>query len=138
MNKTGLFSSHSIVLFDGVCNYCNGRVNFVIKHDKKDRFRFAALQSEVGKAILEKYHVPAVDMSSFVLIEDGKYYLRSTAALRLLKRLGGIYSLLYAFIIVPRFLRDGVYNYVARNRYKWFGKMESCMVPTKEVRGRFL
>jgi predicted DCC family thiol-disulfide oxidoreductase YuxK len=129
---------HTIVLFDGVCNYCNGRVNFVIKRDKKDRFRFAALQSDAGKAMLKKYNVPAVDLSSFVLIEDGKYYLRSTAALRLLKKLGGIYSLMYAFMIVPRFLRDRVYNYVARNRYRWFGKMESCMVPTEEVRGRFL
>lgn len=128
----------AIILFDGVCNFCNTSVNFVIKHDKKDRFRFATLQSATGKKILEKFQEDTAVTDSVILIENSGLYKRSTAILRIAKRLGGVYLLLYGFIIVPRFLRDAVYNFIAQNRYKWFGKKDNCMVPTEEVRRKFM
>ena len=134
-----------ILLFDGICNYCNKWVNIVIKHDKKKKFKFAALQSEAGKKLLRLHSLPEDNISSFVLIENpgengagGKAYLKSTAGLIMLKHLGGMRSLAYAFIIVPRFIRDFVYNIIARSRYKWWGKRESCMIPTEDVKARFL
>lgn len=129
---------HAIVLFDGVCNYCNSWVNFCIRHDKKNHFRYAPLQSDVGKALLKKYNVPDVSTDTFVLIENDKYYLRSTAGLRLTKHFNGLYPLLYGFIIVPPFIRDGIYRIIARNRYKWYGKRESCMMPSPEIKEKFL
>ncbi|MBI5373033.1 MAG: thiol-disulfide oxidoreductase DCC family protein [Sphingobacteriales bacterium] len=131
-------TAHSIVLFDGVCNLCNRSVQFIIKRDTKDRFRFAALQGKTGQALLAKHKLPADSFNSFILAEGDRIYTRSTGALRMLKRLGGPWSLLYVFIIVPRFIRDGIYNWIARNRYRWFGKRESCMVPTPELKNRFL
>jgi len=127
----------SILLFDGICNLCNSSVNFIIKRDKKNAFVYASLQSEVGSKLVKEHSLSA-SLDSFVLIENGTAYLRSSAALRVLKKLGGIWSLGYAFIIVPPFLRDGVYNYVSRNRYRFFGKKESCMVPTPEFKSKFL
>jgi predicted DCC family thiol-disulfide oxidoreductase YuxK len=128
----------AIILFDGVCNFCNSSVNYVIRHDQKDRFRFAALQSDTGKKILEQFQEDTTATNSVILIQDNKLYKRSTAILRIAKRLGGAYLLLYGFIIVPRFLRDAVYNFIARNRYKWFGKKDSCMIPTEEVKRKFM
>lgn len=127
-----------IVLFDGVCNLCNGAVQFIIRHDKKNIFMFASLQSEVGRKILEQYNFPLDELNSFILIENNKAYTRSTGALRIAKKLNGLWPLLYGFIIIPKLLRDGIYNWVGRNRYKWFGKKDACMIPTPELKTKFL
>lgn len=127
-----------VVLFDGVCNLCNRSVQFIIKRDKKQQFLFASLQGKTGQQLLQQFDLPANDLNSFILIEGDKVYKRSTGALRMLKALGGGWQLLYAFIIVPPFIRDAVYNWIARNRYKWYGKREECMIPTPELRQRFL
>ena len=127
----------SVILFDGVCNLCNGAVQFIIKHDKKKQFVFASLQSAEANTILKDLHFSA-DGNSFILIERNIIYQRSTAALRVAKKLDGLLSFLYAFIIVPKFIRDGVYNFIAINRYKWFGKKNECMIPTQELKSRFL
>jgi predicted DCC family thiol-disulfide oxidoreductase YuxK len=129
---------HAVVLFDGVCNFCNERINFIIRHDKKDYFRFAALQSDIGKKILADHGITMADPDTFILVENGKAYDRTTAALRIVKHLKGLWPALYAFIIVPPFLRDIVYRIIAKNRYKWWGERESCMIPTPEVRKKFL
>lgn len=132
-------SSGAVVLFDGVCNLCNGAVNFIIDRDPSARFRFAALQSDQAAGLLAPLgRVPEAEPSSFVLVEDGRVYERSTAALRVARKLPGAWKLFYAFIIVPRPLRDAVYRFVARNRYRWFGKAEACRMPTPELRARFL
>ncbi len=128
----------SIILFDGICNLCNGSVQYVLKHDKKKMFRFASLQSDSGQQLLKKYKLPYDNFNSFVLLQNEKAYLKSTAALMVAKQLGGVTQILYAFIIVPTFIRDAVYNLISKNRYKWFGKKESCMVPTTELQSRFL
>lgn len=138
MTTTPMESNNPIILFDGVCNLCNGAVQFVIKNDKKKEFYFAALQSDAGIALSQKYNLPTNSMKTFVAIIDGKNYTRSTAALQVAKRLGGALSMIYVLIIVPPFIRDAVYDFIARNRYRWFGKKESCMIPTPELRERFL
>jgi predicted DCC family thiol-disulfide oxidoreductase YuxK len=130
--------SRPVVLFDGVCNLCNRVVQFIIKRDKKKKFLFASLQGNTGEQVLKKFNMPANDLNSFILLEDDKIYTRSTAALRMLKRLGGGWKLFYGFIIVPRFIRNAVYNWIAKNRYKWYGKREECMIPTPELKERFL
>ena len=127
-----------IILFDGICNLCNRVVQFVIRRDKKGLIQFAALQSEAGQELLRQYRLPAAAMESFVFIENGKAYSRSLAALKVCRHLGGLWPLCYGFIIVPRFIRDAVYNWVAGNRYKWFGVRAECMVPTPEIKARFL
>lgn len=129
---------HKIIIFDGVCNLCNGSVQFVIKHDKKSLFKFASLQSEAGQSLLQQYLLPTKDYTSFVLIENNRAYTRSSAALRVAKHLSGPISFLYGFIIVPAFIRDAVYNLISKNRYKWFGKKDSCMIPTPQLKERFL
>jgi len=130
--------SHPIVLFDGVCNFCNATVNFVIRNDKKGVFRFAALQSETGQKILEQYGLSKDQFNSFLLIEESRVFDSSTAALKLARQLTLPWRLMRVFLIVPRFIRDGIYNFIARNRYKWFGKKDSCMVPTEEIKSRFV
>lgn len=127
-----------IILFDGVCNLCNSSVQFVIKRDKKSIFKFASLQSESGQALLKKFDLPADDFNSFVYIKGEQCYLRSTAVLKVAKELGGGWILLYGFIIVPKFIRDFFYNMIAKSRYRIFGKQDSCMIPTPELRSRFL
>lgn len=127
-----------IILFDGVCNFCSGMVNFIIRQDKKKVFRFAALQSEAGQKLLEQYDLPKEKFDSFLLIDNGKIYKSSTAGLKLYGRLPWYWKWTQVFWIVPPFLRDAVYNFIARNRYRWFGKKEACMVPTADVRSRFL
>ena len=128
-----------IVLFDGVCNLCSASVTFILKRDPKGLFRFAALQSEAGRNIFEKFGIPfAEPPASIVLVEGGKAYSESTAALRIARRLSGLWPLLYAGIVIPRPIRDAAYRWVARNRYRWFGKKDACMVPTPELRSRFL
>ena len=127
-----------IVLFDGVCNLCDSAVQFIIRHDKKNTFLFASLQSETGQKLLAKFNLPLDELNSFILVDNDKAYTRSTGALMVLKRLKGLWPLLYGFIIVPKFIRDGVYNWVGRNRYKWYGKKDACMIPTPELKARFL
>ena len=127
-----------IILFDGVCNFCNSAVNFVIKRDTEKQIVFAPLQTDTGQKLLAQYDLPANEMQSFVFIEDGKEYTRSTAALKVCRYLRGLWPLCYCFIIVPKFIRDGVYNWIARNRYKWFGVKQQCMIPTPEIKARFL
>ncbi len=126
-----------IVLFDGVCNFCNGSVNFIIRNDPDKKFKFAALQSEVGTEQKEKFGI-GDDVDSVVLIEDGEAYMHSTAALKIARGLGGIWSLAYVFIIVPAFIRDAAYKLFAANRYKIFGRQDACMLPTPDVRERFI
>ena len=129
---------HPVILFDGVCNFCNGSVNFLIRQDKKNIFRFAPLQSAYAQKLLEQYHLPKEKLDSFVLIDDGRVYKASSAGLRLYGKLPWYWKWTQLFWIVPRFIRDGVYNFIARNRYRWFGKKESCMIPSASVRSRFL
>jgi predicted DCC family thiol-disulfide oxidoreductase YuxK len=130
--------SSPIILFDGVCNFCNGVVNFIIRQDRKKVFRFAALQSEAGQQLLKEYNLPTQNFDSFVLIDEGRVYKSSSAGLKLYGRLPWYWKWTQLFWIVPRFMRDAVYGFIARNRYKWFGKKETCMIPTPEVRSRFL
>jgi predicted DCC family thiol-disulfide oxidoreductase YuxK len=127
-----------IILFDGVCNFCNSAVNFVIKKDKKKAFRFAPLQSAAGQILLNQYGLSTSDLKSFVLIEDNEAFTKTTAALKVMKHLSTPWPLMQGFLVLPPFVRDVVYNLIARNRYKWFGKKEECMVPTPELKSRFL
>jgi len=127
-------SEPQVVLFDGVCNLCNGAVRFILARDPAGRFRFASLQSEFARRLLREDG----RVETIVLLEAGKSYFRSTAALRIARGLRFPWPLLYAFVAVPRPLRDLAYDWVARHRYAWFGKRETCLVPTPEMRGRFL
>lgn len=132
-------SDHPILLYDGVCNLCNGVTQFVIRRDPAPgKFRFAALQSDAGRALLRKHGLPEDSLDTFVMVEKGRAYLRSTAGLHVLRGLGFPWSVAYPLILVPRALRDAVYDWIARNRYSWFGRQESCVVPTPEIRSRFL
>jgi predicted DCC family thiol-disulfide oxidoreductase YuxK len=127
-----------IILFDGVCNLCNGFVQFVIRRDPKAVFKFAPLQGEFGNSIRAKQNAGTKELKTVILFQNNKIYTRSTAALQIIKQLESPLKWLYGFIIVPLFIRDGVYNLVSRNRYKWFGKKDECMVPTPELAARFL
>jgi predicted DCC family thiol-disulfide oxidoreductase YuxK len=127
-----------ILLFDGVCNFCNGSVNFVIDHDPAGRFRFASLQSEAGQALLGVHGLADLPLSSLVLIDEGTAHLRSEAVLRTARRLGGSFALLGALRVVPHGLRDALYRAFAGRRYWLFGKSEQCRVPDPETRARFL
>lgn len=127
-----------IILFDGVCNFCNDTVNFVIRKDPKSVFKFATLQSSVAQQILKSYNLDNTEMNSFLLIENGNIYSESTAALRVCRRLKGLWPLMYGFIIVPKLFRNGIYNWIAKNRYTWFGKKGVCMIPSPDVKARFL
>ncbi|MBI1295885.1 DUF393 domain-containing protein [bacterium] len=127
-----------ILLFDGVCNLCNGAVKFIIAQDPKGKYAFASLQSTVGEALLRRHNLPTQHIDTVVLVEDGKAYTRSSAGLRVARGLGGLWALLYVFMVVPRPIRDAVYDFIARNRYRWFGRQESCMLPSKEIADRFL
>ena len=130
--------SHPVILFDGVCNLCSGAVQFIIKHDRKKLFRFASLQSKFGEEVMKHFGLPVDQYNSFILLEKEKIYTRSKGALKVAKKLNGLYFLLYAFIIVPRFIRDAVYNFIARKRYNWFGKKETCWIPTPELKNLFI
>jgi predicted DCC family thiol-disulfide oxidoreductase YuxK len=135
MNKV---KNHKIILFDGVCNLCNGSAIFIINHDHKDLFRFTALQSDTGKELIDKFKINTSKTDSIILIDGEKNFTKSTAALKIAKHLSGGYPLLYGFMIVPNFMRNWVYDIIARNRYRWFGKKESCMIPTPELKQKFL
>jgi len=127
-----------IILFDGYCNLCDHSVQFVIRNDPQKQFKFAALQSEIGQQLLKKGGLLGLGNNTFILIESEQYYTRSTAALRVLRLLGGYWPYLYSLRIIPRFLRDAVYRFVARYRYRFWGKKDECMMPTKELQDRFL
>lgn len=127
-----------IVLFDGVCNLCNSAILFIIKRDKKDRFRFAPLESKLGKELLDQHGINPLEIDSIVLVSGDSAFAKAGAALRISKHLSGLWPLLYCFIIVPKFISNLVYDFIARNRYKWFGKKESCMIPTPELKSKFL
>ena len=127
-----------ILLFDGVCNLCNRSVQFIIKRDPKNYFRFAALQSEQGQLLLEQHGIPPDVIDTIVLVENSKTYTQSTAALRIARKLNRLWFLLYIFIIIPPFIRNPIYRFISRNRYKWFGKKDSCMMPDPELKSRFL
>ncbi len=128
-----------IILFDGVCNLCNAAVQFIIQHDKKDVFRFASLQSETGQKLVEERGLDPLEIDSIMLIEPGRvYYRKSTAALEISRDLSGAYKFLKHFRIIPEGLRDSIYDFIAYNRYKWFGKKEQCMIPTPELKAKFL
>lgn len=127
----------SIILFDGVCNFCSGSVQFIIKRDPEGQFRFASQQGKVGSHLLKKYGI-GEDLDSLVLIENETYYVKSDAALRICRNLKGFWKVFVILQIIPTPIRNFFYDIVARNRYQWFGKKESCMLPTPDIKDRFL
>ena len=128
-----------IILFDGVCNLCDNAIQFIIKRDKNNVFRYASLQSELGKKLLAERNIDPEETDSIVLINpDVAYYTKSSAALEISKKLNGFYPVFSVFLILPKFLRDPVYDFIAKNRYQWFGKKENCMIPTEEQKALFL
>ena len=138
MGKNSSIENQDVLLFDGVCNLCNGAVNFIIDHDPKGHFKFAALQSDFGQEKLKELGYNQQEFDSLVLLSGDKVYKKSSAALRIAKKLSGLYPLLYVFIIIPPFIRHGVYDIIAKNRYRWWGKRDSCRMPTPELRARFV
>ncbi|MFD1293887.1 thiol-disulfide oxidoreductase DCC family protein [Lutibacter holmesii] len=132
------FKNKSIVLFDGVCNLCNSSVNFIIKHDTTNQFLFASLQSDAAKDLLLQFPSKKYNFNSVLLIENGVIYDKSTAALLILKHLQTNLKLLIYFKYLPLPIRDGVYNFIAKHRYQWFGKQKKCMLPTPKLKQRFL
>lgn len=129
---------HPVILFDGVCNFCNGIVDFIIKRDREKKFKFAALQSNAGRELFRKFNIKPDDLDTLILIENGRYYERSNAVLKIVKGLEGIWKFFYIFIILPSFIRNFFYNIIAKRRYKWFGRRDECRVPKEEERERFL
>lgn len=127
-----------VILFDGVCNLCNRFVQFVIRHDRKKRFRFAALQSAAGRALLDRHESGQNLPDSVVLVNSGKVYRQSSAALQVFKKLDGPWPLLYVLVIIPPFIRNALYRLIARNRYRLFGRSDTCMIPSPELKNRFL
>lgn len=139
MKLSDLPKGKKIILFDGVCNLCDSFVQFVIRRDRNDMFRFVPLQSELGEKILQHIGVDRQRVDSMILYEPGvAYFHKSNAAIEIAKSLGGFLSLTTIFKILPNFARNGIYDYVAKNRYKWYGKKESCMIPTPELKAKFL
>ena len=128
----------AIILFDGVCNLCNGAVQFVIRHDPEGQFKFAALQSETGRELRRRFGLAVDSIETMVLVEGDRAYLQSEAALRIAVKLGGAWPLLGMLRVVPRAWRDRAYRFLADHRYRWFGKRDSCLVPTPDLRARFL
>jgi predicted DCC family thiol-disulfide oxidoreductase YuxK len=128
----------AIVLFDGVCNLCSGFVQFVVPRDPEGKYRFASLQSEVGRELLAEHDLPTDELESIVLIEDGESYVKSAAVIRIASDLGGRYRLLSPFRYVPAALRDRVYDFVADHRYRWFGKKDQCLMPSGDMESRFI
>ncbi len=128
----------AIILFDGVCNFCNASVNFVIARDRAGYFKFAPLQSEIGEDVIERHGIDTTETDSVILVEDNFAYTHSTAALRIARRLDGLWSWLFLFIVIPRPIRDVLYRLFARYRYRLFGRQDACMMPTPDIRARFL
>ncbi len=147
MNSSQTFSSqttehlqeqYQIILFDGVCTLCNHSVDFIIQRDHKNVFKFASLQSDFAQELLKGYPVDAQALDSVLLIKGNKLYQKSSAALHIAKQLKGGWKMMYGFMVIPKVLRDAVYQLIARNRYRWFGKKETCRLPTPEERAKFL
>ena len=138
MDITNEMTASPILLFDGVCNLCNASVQWVLQHDRDGQFRFAALQSDTGQKLLHQHGLSAEDFDTVVLADGEHLFLRSDAPLEIARRIGGFWAVFYVFKIVPRPLRDAAYNFVARNRYRWFGRREECMLPRPAWKGRFL
>lgn len=128
----------SIILFDGVCNFCDGTVNFLIKQDTEEKFLFASLQSDAGQNLLKKLNLPTEHFDSFIYVKGEKFYSKSTAALHIAKDLRKWWQLLYILILIPEPIRNLCYNWIAKNRYKWFGQKQECALPTPDIRKRFL
>lgn len=133
-----MLSNEKIILFDGFCNFCNYWVNFAIKRDRNEKLKFTPLQGETAKQLLPQYNINPTSLSSVIFIDKGKAFTQSSAAIRICLYLNGGWKLFYGLMIIPKFIRDPIYNIIARNRYKWFGKKESCRVPTPELKERFL
>ena len=131
-------TDHKIILFDGVCNFCNFWVNFIIYRDKNDSFRFAALQSETGQKLLKNLNLSTDDFDTFILIESEKYFIKSTAALIISKSLPGLWKSLFVIIIIPEPVRNFIYDLVAKNRYKFFGRKDVCRIPTEDEKKKFI
>lgn len=127
----------SVILFDGVCNLCSGWVQFVIKRDPKELFKFAPLQSEFGNSIIRDYNIKMKGTASIVLIEHNKAHIESTAILRIVSQLKGPIKILRLFSLIPKPIRDNIYRFISKNRYRFFGKKESCLIPSKEIQNRF-
>jgi len=127
-----------VIFFDGVCNLCNKSIDFILKRDSSKNFRFASLQSEAAKSLLKNKSIDLQSIRTIILLKDGKTFYRSDAILEIVRQLSAPWPLLYVFKIVPRFIRDGMYNLVSKHRYNWFGKKDTCRVPSKEERARFL
>lgn len=140
MTRAELPKDKKIILFDGVCNLCDGIVQFIIRHDRKDVFRFAPIQSAVGEEIIRHIAVNTTETDSILLYDPGKdhYHYKSEAAIKIAVSLGGIYSVMGIFSVLPGFLTDLLYDYIARNRYRWYGRKTECMVPTPEIKAKFL
>lgn len=128
-----------IILFDGVCNLCNSAVNFIIDKDRDDQFRFVSLQSELGQQLIDYLAIRERNIDSIILYEPGKaYYYKAQAVFKILNSVGGLYKLILLFRFLPDALKDHIYDYVAKNRYKWYGKREACRIPTPEIKKKFL
>ncbi len=128
-----------IILFDGVCNLCNGAIQFIIKHDKSDQFRYAQLQSATGMKYLQQRNIDTAKIDSIILIEPGvAYYTKATAALKIGQDFGGAWKILQVFEWIPESISNAIYDLIAKNRYKWFGKKDECMIPTPELKAKFL
>ena len=131
-------NNYELILFDGVCNFCNSSINFIIDHDPEKHFKFAPLQSDIGQEILRKFHKNTKDFDSVILLKDNKLYQKSEAALEITKHLSGFWKYFSVFGILPTFFLDFFYNIIAKNRYRIFGKSDSCRMPTLELKERFL
>jgi predicted DCC family thiol-disulfide oxidoreductase YuxK len=131
-------SMRPVILFDGVCNLCNSTVLFIIKNDKSSRFAFASLQSTFGQSILAKYELPLSDLNTVLFLNEDQLFTKSNAALEIAKWLDGGWPVLYIFKVIPSGVRNLVYDWVARNRYRWFGKRDVCMIPTPDLKARFI
>jgi predicted DCC family thiol-disulfide oxidoreductase YuxK len=138
MGADRALGDHPVVLFDGVCNLCNGSVLFIIKRDAQSKLKFASLQSDYGAAQMKQFSLPPSTLNSVLLIKGGRLFQKSNAALEIASMLDGMWPGLYGFKIVPAFIRDFIYDWIAKNRYRWFGKKEECMIPTPEMKARFV
>jgi predicted DCC family thiol-disulfide oxidoreductase YuxK len=131
-------SAHPVLLFDGVCNLCNGFVQFIIRRDPEGVFRFASLQSDTGQQLMEQHGFDPEEINTVILIDQGKVYTKSDVALQVVRKFGGLWPLFSALEVLPKSIRDAIYDWVAKNRYRWFGKKDQCMIPTPELKARFL
>lgn len=127
-----------VILFDGVCNLCSSAVQFISKRDTKNIFQFASLQSDFGQSVLQKFSLPTTTFNSFLLYQNERIYTKSAGALLVARQLSGAWKFLYAFIIIPSFIRNSAYNVIAAKRYSWFGKKEACWIPSPALKAKFL